>query len=46
MLKFTMDDNDPMKKELRAARFAGQLHKPKQKISITINDSIYSVSNV
>ncbi|XP_059155155.1 leukocyte receptor cluster member 8 homolog [Physella acuta] len=41
-LKFTLDD-DPMKKarmEIRAARFAGQLHKPKQKLMITINDSV------
>ncbi|XP_013082698.2 leukocyte receptor cluster member 8 homolog [Biomphalaria glabrata] len=44
-LKFTLDDNDPMKKErmeIRAARFAGQLSKPRQKISITVNDSMNS----
>uniref|UniRef100_A0A0B7B0N6 PCI domain-containing protein n=2 Tax=Arion vulgaris TaxID=1028688 RepID=A0A0B7B0N6_9EUPU len=46
-LNFTIDDDDPMKKvrmELRAARFAGQLHKPRQKISLTINDSVHSNS--
>ncbi|CAL1526348.1 unnamed protein product [Lymnaea stagnalis] len=44
-LKFTLDDDDPMKQarmELRAARFAGQLNKQKQRVMITINGSVNS----
>ncbi|KAH9492800.1 Leukocyte receptor cluster (LRC) member 8 [Bulinus truncatus] len=44
-LKFTLDEDDPLKKErmeIRAARFAGHLTKPRQKITITVNDSVNS----